>query len=210
MFACKAVPLARRVMLFQSRILPILLYGVGGWPTLLVGEAKQLFGGYTTLCRQLLTISVKDDQRWTEAQIMSSVGLPGPQVCLHVERLRFLLLLTRIWAVARADDGFLDTQRAALRWLYSRVGSVSTLPDPLHAWEEWSSMMLYTPGKLKGLIRRAAQAEVLHLKMQALLLLCRQVPVSTAVCSAARVSPLSRGGGVMHPASMAIAPWGMC
>ena len=125
-FACKAIPLAKRVSLFQGRVLSVLFYAAGSWPVLNAGETKEFFGGFMALCRQLLVISTLEDQKWTEQQILYGVGLPSPQVCLHIERLRFLLLLSKtgpdeLWAVARADDGFLQAQHSALAWL--RVAS---------------------------------------------------------------------------------------
>ena len=166
-FGRRAVPLCRRVSLFQSRVLSVLFYASGGWPTLQVGEAKEFFGGFLSLCRQLLAIPAMEDQRWSEPQILAGVGLPSAQVCLHIERLRFMLLITRngpdeLWAVARADAGFLASQSAAFEWLYSRVGNCLDLPSPAVEWEPWVSLMHTSPGRFKGIIRRAAKAEVIQ------------------------------------------------
>ena len=172
-FGRRAVPLCRRVSLFQSRVLSVLFYASGGWPTLQAGEAKEFFGGYLSLCRRLLSIPAKEDQRWSEQQILSGVGLPSAQVCLHVERLRFMLLLVKsgpdeLWAVARADPGFLASQSAAFAWLYARVGACLDLPNPEAAWEPWVSLIGFSPGRFKGIIRRAAKAEILQQRIQAM------------------------------------------
>ena len=164
-FACRAVPVARRASLFQGRVLSVLFFGAGGWPSLGEGEFKDLAGGFLSLCRQLLSIPKTADMHWSEAQILFAVGLPGPGICLRVERLRFLCLLVRtapdtLWAVIRHDPTFLAAQRDALSWIFSNAGERAGLPHPFEDWQAWTELIRSTPGRFKGLIRRAAISEV--------------------------------------------------
>ena len=164
-FACRAIPVERRVVLFQGRVLSVLLFGAGGWPTLCAKEYQDFAGGYISLCRQLLAIPRSADSHWSESQILFGVGLPGPLICLRVERLRFLTLLVRtapdtLWAVIRQDPTFLSAQLDALCWLQTGSGHVAGMPDPAESWEAWVGLIRTSPGRYKGLIRRAAMLEV--------------------------------------------------
>ena len=74
-FACRAVPIARRVTLFRGRVLSV---RAGGWPLLRENEYRDFARGYISLCRQLLSIPRLEDQHWSEPQILVGTGLPAP------------------------------------------------------------------------------------------------------------------------------------
>ena len=53
LFACKAIPLQKRAMLFRTHVLSVLMSGAGTWPMLAKGEWQSLKGGVLGFYRQL-------------------------------------------------------------------------------------------------------------------------------------------------------------
>ena len=142
----------------RGRVLSVLLHGAGAWAELLEGEAKTLSAGYVSLCRQLLCIGRAEDPRWTSSQILAAVALPGVDILVSAERLRFLLQMVRgapdvMWALAKRDPLFLRAQWDALCLLYGKVGSTTTLPSPDRSWYEWECFMKRALAGSKGLSR---------------------------------------------------------
>ncbi|CAE7399380.1 unnamed protein product [Symbiodinium microadriaticum] len=104
LYACRAIPLPKRALLFRTHVLSILLSGAGSWPFLSKGEWQSFKGGVLGFYRQLLCLRSSGDWHRTEAQIFSGVALPSPEALLHAERLRLLGQLVRsapdqVWAL---------------------------------------------------------------------------------------------------------------
>ncbi|CAE7947452.1 RPS25 [Symbiodinium sp. KB8] len=160
LFACRAIPLARRAAVFRSHVLSALVPGLGTLPTFNGREWQTFSGGVLSLYRQLLCLRNDGGFRCTEAQILSRVGLPAPETLLQSERLRFLSQLVRhgpdaAWALLGQYRGFQDALRSAALWLLGAVGTTCSLGDIESDWGSWASCMLATPGRWKALLRRA-------------------------------------------------------
>ena len=158
-YANRTIPLARRVLLFQSNVLSVAVHGAGAWPSLTEGEFSLFQQGIMSLFRQVLAIPAQADQHWSSESILAATRLPSPQVLLHVERLRFLRLLltsgpTALWALIKHDGLFLMAMREATRWLYEVCSATMTMGDPNTCWDDWAAFILHAPGKWKGLIKR--------------------------------------------------------
>ena len=159
LFSCKRIPVARRAVLLRSHVMSAVLSGCGAWPWLRPAEWQAFTGGIVSIYRQLLGLR---DESWrvTETQIISRTGLSGPQSLLHVERLRFLLLMVRsgpdfAWALLRQSSTYLQAIQAAADWLLTAVGGSTELGGLPQTWSVWESMMKDSPGKFKGLLKRA-------------------------------------------------------
>ncbi|CAE7613083.1 CYB2, partial [Symbiodinium sp. KB8] len=165
LFACKAIPLPKRALLFRSHVLSVLLSGAGTWPWLAKGEWQSFRGGVLGLYRQLLCLRASGDWHHTAAQIYSQVGLPSAEALLHAERLRLLGQLVRnapdhVWALVAWNKPFQEGLQEACVWLYSLVGSTVSFGPIAANWSVWSCFIQSRPGHWKGLIRRAETADI--------------------------------------------------
>ena len=170
-FGNRAIGIQKRVVLFRSSVLSSLLHGSGSWPYMHEGDYRMFEGGIFSLFRQVIAIPAKEDQKWTRKRILDSVCIPQPQTLIHMERLRFLVLLVNrgpdsLWALLRHDDAYLRAVRIALDWLYHRLRGTIDLPCPHTGWEQWKVVIGQKPGVWKGWIRRAACIEVYFQQMQ--------------------------------------------
>ncbi|CAE7334985.1 unnamed protein product [Symbiodinium sp. KB8] len=159
-FACKAIPLARRATLFRAHVLAAITPGMGTWPLLNQQEWRTLSGGIVSMYRQLLCLRTEGGFHCSEAQILSRVGLPAPDNLLQSERLRFVGQMVRhgpdaAWALLGHYTGYKDALRQAAAWLLAAVGSTCVLGDVVSAWPAWEAMMRDSPGQWKARIRRA-------------------------------------------------------
>ena len=160
LFACKDVPLSRRAIFFKTHVLSTLTAGIGSWPAL--GECDWILfsGGLLGLYRQLMGLRAQGHWNLTVSQILASTGLPAADTILHTERLRFLSQLVRhgpdeLWALLGWYTDYQRAVRAAGAWLLQTGGSAATLGPIEHNWERWASLMRDSPGKWKGLLKRA-------------------------------------------------------
>ena len=165
LFACKAIPLSKRAVLFRTHVLSVLLSGAGSWPKLSKGEWQTFRGGVLGFYRQLLCLRSTGDWRHTEAQIFAAVGLPSASALLHAERLRFLRQLVcsapdHVWALLSWYRPFQDGIRDACSWLDSHLGSTAPFGPIEDCWDKWSEFIKSRPGHWKGLIRRAEASDI--------------------------------------------------
>ncbi|CAE7285354.1 unnamed protein product, partial [Symbiodinium necroappetens] len=165
LFACKAIPLQKRAVLFRTHVLSVLLSGAGSWPKLSTGEWQTFRGGVLGFYRQLLCLRSTGDWRHTEAQIFAAVGLPSAGALLHAERLRFLRQLVcsapdHVWALLSWYRPFQEGIRDACRWLYSLIGTTVPFGPLEDCWGDWSEFIKSRPGHWKGLIRRAEASDI--------------------------------------------------
>ena len=159
LFACKAVPIGKRAMLFRSHVLCTLLSGVGGWPLLGSREWRTFSSGVIGLYRQLLGLRAAGRWDFTTSNILALTGLPSPESLLQAERLRFLGQLVRhapdeLWALIGHFEQYQSALRAASAWLLAAVAGTCTLGAIDADWPSWASL-LALPGKWRGLIKRA-------------------------------------------------------
>ena len=159
----RLIALEKRALLFRGKVLACALHGAGAWPVVKCSTFRRWRSGILGMYRQLLLITPEESQHWTTSQIVSAVGLPRPEVLLHTERVRFVSLMFRtapniVWALAQADEKFLEGVWNAFDWLYSRVATTTSLPPPCGAGDaidSWLNFSKLQPGKWKGLVKRA-------------------------------------------------------
>ena len=160
LFACKAIPLRRRAVLFRSHVLSAVLAGVGAWP-LLNGQEWSLFsGGLVSLTRQLLCLRTEGGFVCTEAQIFAKAGVSSPSALLHLERLRFLGQMVRhgpdsAWALLSWFGAFQQALTAAAGWLLTAVRATCDLSELADSWPKWQALILHSPRRWKALLKRA-------------------------------------------------------
>ncbi|CAE7225872.1 unnamed protein product [Symbiodinium sp. KB8] len=160
LFACRSIPLARRVDIFKVHVLAAVLSGVGTWPAL-NGQEQQLFsGGVISMYRQLLCLRAEGGFSCTFIQIVARVGMLQPSGLLHVARIRFLGQLVRhgpdpAWALLSHFVGFQQAIRDAASWVLRAVGAVCDLGDIEADWDKWESLFRSSPGRVRTLLKRA-------------------------------------------------------
>ena len=160
LFACRAIPLAKRAAIFRAHVLSAVTPGMGTWPLLSQQEWHCLSGGLISLYRQLLCLRSEGGFHCSEAQILSRSGLPAPDSLLNIERLRFLGQLVRsgpdaAWALLSHYTGFQQALQRAAQWLLSAVGSTCELGDIVADWSAWAEVMSAKPGRWKALLKRS-------------------------------------------------------
>ncbi|CAE7890796.1 unnamed protein product [Symbiodinium microadriaticum] len=127
LFACRQIPLTRRVAVFKAHVLSAVLSGVGTWPALNGQEAALFAGGLLSMYRQLLCLRVEGGFSCTSNQILDKVGLLPPLALLHLARLRFLGQLVRngpdpAWALLSHFSAFLLSELSVPWVILSRIG----------------------------------------------------------------------------------------
>ncbi|CAE7208140.1 unnamed protein product [Symbiodinium sp. CCMP2592] len=157
-FCSCRIALRRRAALFRSHVLSVLLAGCGAWPYLCKTSWGLFERGIITMYRAMLRIPHDSNQHVSRARILVRVGLPAPQDLLHSER--FLCQLVRnapdeAWALLQNSPLALQAFDSAIDWLQEAICNTSPLGDIRSCWDEWRSLMCATPGKWKGIIKRA-------------------------------------------------------
>ena len=160
LFACKDVPISKRAILFRSHVLSTLLAGVGGWPSLGACDWQLFSSGVVSLYRQLLGLRTQGKWNYTSVQLFAMTGLPSPQSLLQLERLRFLSQLVRhgpdeLWALVGHFTPYQAALRDASVWLLDAVQGTCNLGPIDEDWRSWSGLFLTSPGKWKGILKRA-------------------------------------------------------
>ena len=88
LFHNAAIPLAKRVELFQSLVLSKFLYGADSWVIADRRTKQTLHAALIRLYRRLL--KCPGDQHLSDDQILLQTGLPSPSELLRIQRLRYL------------------------------------------------------------------------------------------------------------------------
>ena len=136
-------------------------------------QVSRKAGAWFTVARALLLSAACGCSR-VASQIFTEVGLPDTLTCIRVERLRFLGQLARhasdtVWAVARADCGFVEAQRDALTWMFEVLHATVAMPNPLENWLCWARLCQERPQKWKGWLKRAAELQMRRTQLPAAL-----------------------------------------
>ena len=159
-FKSKAIPLVKKGVILSSTVLPKLLHAAGAWPPLNRRE-RQLFAGTVwSFYRSTVNIPRSADQHVTAATCFSLLRAPDPEILLRNARLSYLGQALRsgpdaLWAAIRADQPYAELLRADLRWLHAWCWATTSLPHPDTAWRVWADFILSSPGRFKGMCKRA-------------------------------------------------------
>ena len=164
-FRAPGIAVKRKAFILKAFVLPRLLFGAGSWPPLTRGEQQQFSGTLWSFYRQMLCIPRDGCQNYSFATILALVGLPGPDVTLHVQRLTYLGSLFRsappeLWALIKLDRPYALQMMDSARWLFKWVWNTSTLPNPDTDWEAWRAFLISSPAKYKGWLQRAQGLEI--------------------------------------------------
>ena len=169
-FCSPCIALVKRIYLFRTYVLSVLLSSSGAWP-LLCPTAWRLFEAcVTSMARQILRIPHDADQHWSRERIFSEVGLPGAEGLLSLERLRFLSQLSchgpdAAFAILQNSKPALEAFRSAMDWLVTAVGATSDL-TVAGSWDRWQQLFR-AKGRFKGILKRASAWHVGRLGAQA-------------------------------------------
>ena len=159
-YKSRAIALKRKATLLSSTVLSRLLQGAGAWPPL-TGRDYHLFSGAVWgFYRGVVNIPYGGDQHLTAHTCFSILQLPAPSTLLRLSRLSYLEQLVRsgppeVWAALRADQPYAEMFRGDLRWLFAWTWATSPLPHPDCNWGLWRAFIAGSPGRFKGLCRRA-------------------------------------------------------
>ncbi|CAE7217238.1 unnamed protein product, partial [Symbiodinium necroappetens] len=110
--------------------------------------------------RSTVNIPRSADQHVTAATCFSLLRAPDPEILLRTARLSYLGQALRsgpdaLWASIRADQPYAELLRADLRWLHAWCWATTSLPHPDTAWRAWADFILSSPGRFKGMCKRA-------------------------------------------------------
>ena len=145
---------------------------MGTWPAL-NGQENQVFaGGLISMYRQILCLRSDGGFSCTTTQIVARIGLLPPTALLHLARLRFLGQLVRhgpdpAWALLGHFSAFLQALKDAAAWLLEAVGAVCPLGDIVTDWDGWASLLYDSPGRFRGLLKRAEEWHLIRISLQA-------------------------------------------
>ena len=200
-FGSPSVSCKDKVVLFESLVLSVLLYGAGTWDQLSDRETAILANAYHGMCFHMLRPrhSYEEAMHLGGARTIALLELPTMQTLLHVARLRHLLSCVRtavpaMWAMLHWQGAWLQSARLSLSWLWDHVDGGSLHETWQSAWPHWLEQCVHHPQKWKGLVRKAQSQAVLRevwesAETQHLGLLVKQLRLAGATD---RLAPLPR------------------
>ena len=165
-FGNKALPLRKKVLLFDSLILSAVFCNVAAWAPFTtavnVAWGRKLGGLYRRFAMIHAGLAVRE---WTDQRLQQEMGFVSPMVLLRSIRLRFLAHVVgaandATWALLQLGSSWWHQAQADVDWLQSQRRF------PLGMWrliEDWPSWLQYigsSPTRWKKLISRAVQHTV--------------------------------------------------
>ena len=189
-FCSPCIELERRIFLFRTYVLSVLLSGSGAWPYMNDSTWNCLEAGVTGMVRQVLRIPHDGHQNWSTEQIFGAAGIPDVVGLVSLERLRFLAQLfchgpDAAFAVLQHSKPAIQAFDEARSWLVKAVANTSSLRLG-EDWDAWTALFR-DKGRFKGLLKRASSWHVGRMRACARFqLFCRQQwtampPVTVAV-----------------------------
>ena len=166
-FASPVVARRDKMILFESLVLSVLLYGAGGWPSVGPAEISPLATTYHHMVATMLRpqFSLEEAKHLGPAQVLSLAELPSVPVLLHLARLRHLqscvvVGVPEFWALAHVEGSWLSLVRASLGWLFDMTNSDPGISSWEDVWPHWKDTMETRPGAWKRLLRKAQQRAI--------------------------------------------------
>ena len=161
-FGSPGVSRKDKIVLFESLILSILLYGAGTWDHLSPKEEAVLANAYHGMCFHMLrpAFSHEEALHLGGTRVLAILELPTLSTLLHVARLRHLLSCIRtavpvMWAMLHWQGTWLTSARLSIQWLWALVDGGTQHSDWTSAWQVWRDLCVSHPQKWKGLVRKA-------------------------------------------------------
>ncbi|CAE7762327.1 unnamed protein product [Symbiodinium sp. CCMP2456] len=200
-FGAPGIARRDKVLLYESLILTVLLYGAGTWDTLQGPELAILETAYHGMACYMLRPAFTYEQamHMSRSRVLSLLGLPSIPVLLHVARLRHLLpcITTSVpvfWGILHWQESWLESARQSISWLWEHIDNGVWTRSWQEAWSEWKMWCLHQPRRWKGAVRRGQLQAVLQERWRSSErhhhgLICRQLRSAGAILPPQAANP---------------------
>ena len=160
-----AIPLMKRVQLFEALILSKLLYGADTWIVTDDKTEKYFHAATIRLYRRLLP--VPHDQHLHDLEVLAQVKLPSPIELLRRARLRYVATLLhsgprREWGLLEQDRQWILLVEEDMNWVWKQLQNSSSLGRPQDHWAQWHGLILHHRTYWRKLVRRACEHAILQ------------------------------------------------
>ena len=160
-----AIPLKKRVQLFEALILSKLLYGADTWIVTDDKTEKYFNAATIRLYRRLLP--VHHDQYLHDLEVLAIVRLPSPAELLRRARLRYVATLLHSgqrqeWGLLEQDRQWMLLVEEDMTWLCKQLCNCSNLGRPMEHWAQWQDLILNHRTYWRKLVRRACEHAILQ------------------------------------------------
>ena len=169
LFQSRQISLERKTQLLLPLILSVLEFGMGTWTNYTAKvetrAAAQLISIYKCLLRsELPRLQVI---QMSQQEVLARIQLPSWQELVHISRLRHFGGLMRdgplpLWALIEHEKVWIERVRTSLSWLYEQLFRSIPLDDPFSDWTNWKALIMHSPSKWKGWLRRAQKHAILY------------------------------------------------
>jgi len=173
-FGSPKVSRTDKVVLYESLVLSILLYGAGTWRTLSPSETSILESAYYGMAFYMLRplCTHEEATHMGGPRVLALLGLPSMHTLLHVAKLRHLLCCVRtsvpiLWGMLHWHSEWLRSARDSVAWMWSLVDGGREFATWEGAWTLWLDTCRIAPGRWKGIVRRAQNQALQREKWQA-------------------------------------------
>eukprot|EP00438_Fugacium_kawagutii_P027568 Skav206272 [mRNA] locus=scaffold888:387625:392637:+ [translate_table: standard] len=162
-----AIPLSKRVALFETLVLSKLLFGAETWVPSSDSDLLHWASGVHRLYRRLLR--KRHDEHVPTVALFVEAGLPSGPLLLRRARLRYMASLyqpwaQQLWSSIKQDYDWLQLCLQDLDWVWQQLRGSSTLPDPRLDEKPWEDLWRQQPRRWKGLVKRAFAHHSLQLR----------------------------------------------
>lgn len=160
-----AIPLRKRVQLFEALILSKLLYGAETWVVTDDKTEKYFHAATIRLYRRLLPVS--HDRHMHDLEVLSIVKLPSPIELVRRARLRYVATLLHSgqrqeWGLLERDKQWTQLVESDMHWLWKQLHHCSSLGEPKCHWPQWKELILNHRSYWRKLVRRASEHAILQ------------------------------------------------
>ena len=167
-FSNRALPLVRKVHLFQSLVLSAVMFNAPAWYLQRKKDVERFHSGIMALYRRLANNHFGLQARtWRDETVQARLSLPSPFTLLHLHRLRYLQHIVRrgdgaVWASLQQHAYWWEMVDLSLTWLRQNV--LRPLPDiPVSDhWSHWEPFLAPAGGAWQSLLRRAVRHDALQ------------------------------------------------
>ena len=124
-FGCRKLLLQKKIQLFRSLVMSVVLHNAGAWHLLTVRESQKYEKGVYGLYSRIARLHWKQpDAHWDRMDLCVVLGADQPQYVLRSTRLRYLQHLVRtgqpqLWALLQQDPDWWQMIYDDLDWLFS-------------------------------------------------------------------------------------------
>ena len=159
-FACGRLSILRKVQLFRSLVMSIVLYNVGAWHVLTKREfacfSRGVYGLYHRVARLHFR---KPDMHWTHARVCHEMDLDSPIALLRSTRLRYLQHLVtsgqpQLWGLLQQDRSWWDQMYEDLDWLFGLLPWSRYCVDFRTDWHSLHCLLERPGASWKGTVKK--------------------------------------------------------